>query len=150
MLELDDIQHILLTRTPALTGRYVFVSFADADSGRAWLKELLPTVRSAAAVGVGEADRSWVTLAFTWAGLERLGVGPQSLDSFPDAFRQGMAARAEVLGDTGRERPRTLGRRHEPAGPSRHRHPVRPQRRGAAALRSASTSFCWGAARASA
>ena len=24
MLELDDIQHILLTRTPAMTGRYEF------------------------------------------------------------------------------------------------------------------------------
>ena len=27
MLELDDIQHILLTRTPAITGRYEFLSF---------------------------------------------------------------------------------------------------------------------------
>jgi len=105
MLELDDIQHILLTRTPALTGRYVFVSFADADCGQAWLKALLPTVRSAAAVGVGEADNSWVTIAFTWSGLARLGVGPAALASFPDAFRQGMAARAEVLGDTGRNGP---------------------------------------------
>ena len=27
MLEFDDIQHILLTRAPALTGRYEFLSF---------------------------------------------------------------------------------------------------------------------------
>ena len=27
MLELDDIQHILLMRVPALTGRYEFLSF---------------------------------------------------------------------------------------------------------------------------
>ena len=27
MLEYEDIQHILLTRTPALTGRYEFLSF---------------------------------------------------------------------------------------------------------------------------
>ena len=27
MLEFDDIQHILLTRTPAITGRYEFLSF---------------------------------------------------------------------------------------------------------------------------
>ena len=26
-LELDDIQHILLTRTPAITGRYEFLTF---------------------------------------------------------------------------------------------------------------------------
>ena len=30
MLEYDDIQHILLTRTPALTGRYEFLSFRNA------------------------------------------------------------------------------------------------------------------------
>ena len=29
MLEFDDIQHILLTRAPALTGRYEFLSFRD-------------------------------------------------------------------------------------------------------------------------
>jgi Dyp-type peroxidase family len=105
MLELDDIQHILLTRTPALTGRYVFLSFADAASGRAWLREILPIVRSAASVGTTEADRRWVTVAFTWNGLRALGVDEDSLGSFPDAFRQGMAARAEVLGDTGESSP---------------------------------------------
>src|SRR4051812_36306023 len=104
-LELDDIQHILLTRTPALTGRYLFVSFRDAAAGRAWLKGLLPTVRSAAAVGTSEADRSWVTIALTWAGMRALGLGEEALASFPDAFRQGMAAWAAVLGDTGRNAP---------------------------------------------
>ena len=46
-LELDDIQHILLTRTPALTGEYVFVSFRDPTSGRKWLNGLVDKVRSA-------------------------------------------------------------------------------------------------------
>ena len=41
MLEFDDIQHILLTRTPALTGRYEFLSFRSASGGRAWLSEIL-------------------------------------------------------------------------------------------------------------
>ena len=48
MLELDDIQHILLTRTPALTGQYEFVSFRDAAAGRAWVAALLDKVQSAA------------------------------------------------------------------------------------------------------
>jgi Dyp-type peroxidase family len=104
-LEVDDIQHILLTRTPALTGRYVFVSFRGAAAGHAWLKGLLPTVRSAAAVGTSESDRSWVTIAFTWSGMRMLGLDEDALATFPDAFRQGMAARAEVLGDTGRNAP---------------------------------------------
>jgi Dyp-type peroxidase family len=105
MLELDDIQHILLTRTPALTGRYVFLSFADPQPGRAWLKEILGTVRSAAAVDTSADTRSWVTVAFTWNGLRALGLDEASLASFPAEFRQGMAARAEVLGDTGRNAP---------------------------------------------
>ena len=35
MLEFDDIQHILLTRVPALTGRYEFLSFRNPTGGRA-------------------------------------------------------------------------------------------------------------------
>lgn len=105
MLEFDDIQHILLTRTPALTGRYEFLSFADGACGRAWLKEMLPIVQSAATVGTAEEDKRWVTLAFTWNGLRALGVDEASLASFPDEFRQGMAARAAVLGDTGASGP---------------------------------------------
>ena len=48
VLELDDIQHILLTRTPAITGRYEFLSFDTSDGGRAWLSELLDKTQSAA------------------------------------------------------------------------------------------------------
>src|SRR5208283_3603470 len=50
MLELDDIQHILLTRTPALTGRYEFLSFRTPASGRTWLSAISEKVQSAAEV----------------------------------------------------------------------------------------------------
>jgi Dyp-type peroxidase family len=105
MLEFEDIQHILLTRTPALTGRYIFVKFGNAESGRAWLRGILRTVRSAAAVDTSKNKSSWVTVAFTWNGLRALGVDEETLSGFPDEFRQGMAARAEVLGDTGPNAP---------------------------------------------
>ena len=39
MLELDDVQHILLTRTPVITGRYEFLAFDTPVGGRAWLSE---------------------------------------------------------------------------------------------------------------
>jgi len=55
-LELDDIQHILLTRTPALTGRYVFLKFASPEAGRGWLREMIATVRSAATSGTVQVD----------------------------------------------------------------------------------------------
>ena len=48
MLELDDIQHILLARAPALAARYEFLSFRNPSAGRGWLTGILPTVQSAA------------------------------------------------------------------------------------------------------
>ena len=106
MLETDDIQHILLARTPALTGRYEFLTFRSAAGGRAWLTAMLEKVQSAAAVQASVAsDKRWVTVAFTWNGLRALGVDEASLSTFPEEFRQGMAARAEVLGDTGANAP---------------------------------------------
>lgn len=105
-LELDDIQHILLTRTPAMTGRYEFLTFDTPGGGRAWLAEMAQRAQSAADVADSvDASRRWVTLAFTWNGLRALGVPPEALASFPDEFREGMAARADILGDTGGNAP---------------------------------------------
>lgn len=105
-LQLDDIQHLLLTRTPAITGRYEFLTFDRPAGGRAWLTELLDVVQSAAEVAsTMDGARRWVTLAFTWTGLRALGVPEASLATFPDEFREGMAARADILGDTGANAP---------------------------------------------
>ena len=105
-LEFDDIQHILLTRTPAMTGRYEFLSFDDPAGGRAWLTELLDRVQSAADARASmDSSQRWITLAFTWGGLRALGVSDESLGTFPDEFREGMAARADILGDTGANHP---------------------------------------------
>jgi Dyp-type peroxidase family len=106
MLELDDIQHILLTRTPAITGRYEFLTFDTPAGGRAWLTALLDNVQSAADVQAttDQSDR-WLTVAFTWTGLRALGLPEESLATFPDAFREGMPARAPILGDTGTAAP---------------------------------------------
>jgi Dyp-type peroxidase family len=106
MLELDDIQHLLLTRTPALTGRYEFLSFESAAGSRTWLSSILEKVQSAAEVRDSVTrDARWVTVAFTWNGLRALGLDEASLATFPDEFKQGMAARAAILGDTGGSHP---------------------------------------------
>ena len=106
MLELDDIQYILLTRVPALTGRYEFLSFQQPAQGRAWLKAIQERVPSAKAVaGTVNLENRWVSVAFTWNGLRALGVDEASLATFPEEFRQGMAARSQVLGDTGMNHP---------------------------------------------
>lgn len=106
MLEFEDLQYIVITRVPAQTGRYEFLSFRQPAQGRAWLAGILDKVASAQqARELVEHEQRWVSVAFTWQGLRALGVDEQSLATFPEEFRQGMVARAEVLGDTGRNRP---------------------------------------------
>src|SRR5262245_58623121 len=106
MLEFHDIQHIVLTRVPAVTGRYEFLSFRHPAPGRVWLSGMLDKVASATEVaGSIEKDKRWVSVAFTWNGLRALGVDETFLGTFPEEFRQGMVARAEVLGDTGANHP---------------------------------------------
>src|SRR5918998_6392567 len=106
MLELDDIQHFLLTRPPAMAARYVFLTLGKAAQGRAWLAGLIDKVGTGQSVQAeGDAGTRWVTVAFTWNGLRALGVDEASLATFPEEFQQGMAARASILGDTGANHP---------------------------------------------
>ena len=89
MLDLDDIQHILLSRAPALTGRYEFLSFRSAASGRAWLSAVLETVHSVRTMQeTVDQNRRWVTIAFTWNGLRALGLDEAALAAFPEEFKQ--------------------------------------------------------------
>ena len=106
MLEFDDIQHLVLTRVPAVTGRYEFLSFQEPSQGRGWLAGIIDKVESAQAVAAGiEQGKRWVSVAFTWTGLRALGLDGGSLASFPEEFRQGMPARWQVLGDAGANHP---------------------------------------------
>jgi Dyp-type peroxidase family len=106
MLEFDDIQHFVLTRPPAATARYEFLSFGDPHSARAWLTAIAEQVQSATAMRATVDNMSrWAAVAFTWNGLRALGLDEKALASFPEEFRQGMVARAEVLGDSGHNRP---------------------------------------------
>src|SRR5262249_53567148 len=106
MLEFDDIQHLVMARVPALTGRYEFLSFHAPMRGRTWLAGILDKVASVPQARESiEREQRWVSVAFTWQGLRALGADEPSLATFPEEFRQGMAARAQVLGDTGRNSP---------------------------------------------
>src|SRR3977135_1836937 len=100
-LDLEDIQHFLLTRTPALAARYEFLSFESVAAGRVWLAGLVTKVGTGQSVGTASPDARWVTIAFTCNGLGALGVDDAALATFPEEFRQGMAARAEILGIVG-------------------------------------------------
>jgi deferrochelatase/peroxidase EfeB len=110
LLEFEDIQHFLIARPPALAARYEFLTFRRPEGGRAWLTGLLDKVGTAKAIGSTPLDSRWVTVAFTWTGLRAVGLDEASLATFPEEFRQGMAARAAILGTTGANHPeRWLG-----------------------------------------
>ena len=105
LLDFDDIQHFLMSRPPAKAARYEFLTFRSAAGGRAWLTGLIDKVGSATVVGSNVADARWVTVGFTANGLQVLGLSKASLATFPEEFRQGMAARADILGITGANHP---------------------------------------------
>src|SRR5215207_5432521 len=107
-LDLEDVQHFLLARPRALAARYGFLTFRDPAQARQYVGKVADYVGTGAHVsGATEVDSRWVTIAFTWNGLRALGVDEASLATFPEEFRQGMVARAPVLGDTGANHPDT-------------------------------------------
>ena len=105
VLELDDIQAGALHERPSpYVGTYLLLSIRDPADGRDLVRRLAPLVKAAGA-SVDEPDGTSLTVAFTYNGLRALGVPQDSLDSFPPEFRQGMAARAAILGDVGESGP---------------------------------------------
>jgi Dyp-type peroxidase family len=99
-LELDDIQAGALFERPSpYVGTYLLLCIRDRADGRELVRRMLRIVSSAAAART--AEKTSLTVAFTYHGLEALGVPQESLESFVPEFRQGMAARAEILGDVG-------------------------------------------------
>ena len=106
MLELDDVQHYLLTRPHATIALYNFMTFRNGEDGRKWVNALSDIVGTAKTViAASETDMRWVSLAFTFNGLRKLGLDETSLQTFPEPFKQGMAARAQMLGDIGANHP---------------------------------------------
>ncbi|HZA86928.1 MAG TPA: hypothetical protein VE466_08620, partial [Acidimicrobiales bacterium] len=104
-LELDDIQSGALHERPSpYVGRYLLLRIDDRAAGRELVRRLHPFVDSGRP-SADPAQDAWITVAFTYHGLEALGVPQDSLDSFSPEFRQGMAARAAELGDVGESSP---------------------------------------------
>jgi Dyp-type peroxidase family len=103
-LDLDDIQSGALFERPSpYVGTYLLLSIRDRRDGRALVRRLHRIVDAAGAAS--EPAETSLTVAFTYHGLKALGVPQPSLDSFAPEFREGMAARAEILGDTGESGP---------------------------------------------
>jgi len=104
-LELDDIQSgVLRPRPTPYVATYIAFRIDDRKAGRELMRRVAGVVTSAANPTSPLAD-TWVSVAITYEGFKALGVPQESLDSFSWEFRQGMAARAHDLGDTGESAP---------------------------------------------
>lgn len=104
-LDFHEIQATVLRPRPApYFGTHALLRVDDAQAGRAFLRRLIPHVDSAA--GWWSATDPWLAVGISFAGLQAMGVPYDSLQSFPEAFREGMAARARQLGDTGLNDPK--------------------------------------------
>jgi len=103
-LELDDIQGNVLRPYGFQHAAFLFVHLRDRDNARAWLAEHLGEVTSAAPWADGKPETT-LNVRFTFAGLQALGLPEAALATFPETFREGMAARAPLLGDLGANSP---------------------------------------------
>ena len=114
-LDLHEIQATVLRYRPEpYYGTHILLHIDNAKSGREFLRRLAPHVASAA--DWWNAEGAWIAVAVSFTGLVALGVPQEALRSFPEAFRMGMAARADVLLDRGDNDPKNWD---EPFGSGR-------------------------------
>ena len=100
MLELSEIQATVLRLRPTpYYGSHVALRIDDPRAGRELIRRVTPHIDSAA--DWWEQATPWLSIAISYAGLQALGLPESSLQSFPEAFRVGMAARARELRDDG-------------------------------------------------
>ncbi len=118
-LDLADIQGNLLRAYAAhgfLRARYFFLHVDDRDPGRHFVGELQKRVTTAqrwsmgsasnrGAQGFRERPKVTVNIAFTFRGLDALGLPTRTLRAFPAEFIDGMPSRAHILGDVGGSAP---------------------------------------------
>lgn len=105
-LQLDDIQALILRSRPEpYLGIHAGLRVDTPEGGRALLGRLVDYVPSAED-WTGDLH-AWTGVAISYAGLGAMGLPEESLETFPLAFRQGMAARAGQLMDVGENAPAT-------------------------------------------
>ena len=113
VLRLDRIQGNIIPGFGTSHQAFLWLTMPSTQAGRRWLGELAGEVASAAQVmtvkqkrreagyaadGPGEPPTTWVNVAFSRAGLERLGA--PGVAEFSAAFREGLAVRGSAtLGD---------------------------------------------------
>jgi hypothetical protein len=106
----EKVQGGIIEPYPSIThGCLVLVGLRDANAARALLDYLLAEKRLLSAAGGGRSpwagSAPYHNVAFTLQGLQVAGVPVGSLAALPAEFREGMAARAGILGDVDMNHP---------------------------------------------
>ncbi|MBL3546583.1 Dyp-type peroxidase family [Chryseobacterium rhizosphaerae] len=103
-LELDQIQSIILRSRPIpYFGTVVLVEIKDKEAGKTLIKNLLPELTTS--VNWHNSNNGAATIAISYKGFIALGLPKETLDSFPNEFKAGMAGRHEKLTDYGENHP---------------------------------------------
>jgi len=105
-INLSNVQSIVLRGYRVLEAHpyqhYAYLRIDDPVQARRWLKSIAASVTSCAAFDEGKAPFV-LAVAFTNGGLKKLGAPQEAV--WPESFVQGMAARADRLGDDGASAP---------------------------------------------
>lgn len=99
-LELYDIQGIIARGYGSLeAAAYVMLHIQDANLARPWLGQLADIVNNSQELP--SRDRCCLNVAFSYEGLEILGLNEWTLSTFSTEFQEGMAEvnRSRILGD---------------------------------------------------
>jgi Dyp-type peroxidase family len=102
--DLSDIQGNVLRGYTYPCAAYLFLRIDDPQKARALMAWMLLQISTAEPWQDGPPATA-LHVALTYSGLQAVGVAQEILDSFPEEFRDGMAARAERLGDRGPSAP---------------------------------------------
>ncbi|MEA2161604.1 MAG: hypothetical protein QOD66_3984 [Solirubrobacteraceae bacterium] len=102
-LDLQRIQGFAVRGYRLPLAGFIFLRIDDPARAAAWISEITTDVLTAAPWS--QKPDSGVNVAFSHAGLAALQLPSATLASFPEEFREGMAARASLLGDEGDSAP---------------------------------------------
>lgn len=111
-LQLDDIQAHLIRSARPSAAHYYFLTITDPLAfagfiGSDGFQQLLVSDQALHTNGGADLSRPcFVNIAFTYSGLDRLGLPRHLLEHFPQAFMQGMAQRSAFIGDQWGDDPR--------------------------------------------
>jgi Dyp-type peroxidase family len=103
-IDVSDIQGFALKGYNFLYARYLLLELGQPAAARAWLLELLKIITTGERWEDGKPPSTF-NIAFTNQGLVQLDLPLASRLSFPLEFQQGMRARADILGDEGKNGP---------------------------------------------